>query len=304
MVTGATGQIGSAVADALLARGDEVVGLTRDPAKAKPRNPTVRWFPWQPATERPPAEAFEEVDAVVNLVGEEINQRLTDEAKQRIRASRVTAAHNLIQAMSALERKPSVFIGQSAIGYYGDRGDQLLDEDASPGEGWGSELVVEWEAAERAAETVAERFAILRTAPVLTKDAGLLKELMLPFKLGLGGPLAGGEQYMAWITLDDEVELILWALDDDKVSGVLNAAAPNPVTNREFSKAFGEALSRPAFMPAPKLAVVALRGRELADMVTSSARVIPRRAQDLGYTFKHPTVDEGLEAALNEGASP
>jgi NAD dependent epimerase/dehydratase family enzyme len=126
---------------------------------------------------------------------------------------------------------------------------------------------------------------------------------MLPFKLGLGGPLAGGEQYMAWITLDDEVELILWALDDDKVSGVLNAAAPNPVTNREFSKAFGEALGRPAFMPAPKLAVVALRGRELADMVTSSARVIPRRAQDLGYTFNHPTVGEGLEAALNEGTS-
>jgi len=298
LVTGATGGIGSALCDALLARGDEVAGLTRDPAKAKPANPTVTWFAWQPATERPPPEAFDQVDAVVNLVGEEINQRLTEEAKARIRDSRVTSAKNLIDAIAALDARPSVFIAQSAIGYYGDRGAKMLDEESRPGEGFGAELPVEWEATQREAEKHVGRLAILRTGLVLDKDHGLLKQLLPPFKLGIGGPLAGGDQYMSWIHLDDEVGLILWALDTEAATGVINATAPNPVTNTEFSKALGAAVNRPAFMPAPKLAVVALRGRELAEMVTGSARVMPRRALDLGYAFRFPDVGMALEDAV------
>jgi uncharacterized protein (TIGR01777 family) len=299
LVTGATGSIGSALCDALLARGDEVVGLTRDPEKARPGNPRVNWHAWQPATERPPAEAFDGVDAVVNLVGEEINQRLTDEAKDRIRSSRVTSAHNLTQAIGALDTRPKVFIGQSAIGYYGDRGASVLDEDAGPGTGFGAELPVEWERTQaEGTEGLGMRVVILRTGLVLDKESGLLKELLLPFKLGVGGPLAGGRQYMSWITLDDEVGILLWALDSDAVTGVLNATAPNPVTNKEFSKAFGKALGRPSFIPAPKFAVAALRGGELAGLVTGSARVIPRRAQDLGYRFRHPEIGEGIAAAL------
>lgn len=298
LITGATGLIGSAVADALLARGDEVVGLTRDPERARPRNPTVRWHAWQPATERPPPEAFDHVDAVVNVVGEEINQRLSDAAKRRIRESRVTASRNLIQGMKALEQQPKVFVGQSAVGYYGDRGAAIVDEESERGEGFTAQLPADWEAAEREVEQLGLRLVIFRTAPILSKRSGLIKQLKLPFKLGLGGPIAGGEQFLPWIHIDDEVALILWALDHDQVSGVINASAPNPVTNREFSKALGRALHRPAVIPVPKLAVTAMRGSELADAVAGGARVIPRRALDLGFEFRHPEIDEALESAL------
>jgi uncharacterized protein (TIGR01777 family) len=298
LITGASGLIGSAVADALLARGDEVVGLTRDPVSARPKNPTVRWHAWQATTERPPPEALEGVDAVVNLLGEEINQRLTDQAKVRIRESRIAGTRNLLQGVEASPTEPSVFIGQSAIGYYGDRGAQILDEESGPGEGYTAEIPVDWEAAERQAEDVFDRVVILRTGLVLTKHGGLLKQLLLPFKLGVGGPIAGGEQFMSWISIEDEVGLILWVLDTHQVWGIINATAPNPVTNREFSKALGRALHRPSFMPVPKFAVAALRGGELADAVAGGARVLPRRALDAGYEFRHPELDDALRAAL------
>ena len=298
LITGASGLIGSAVADALLARGDEVVGLTRDPEKARPKNPTVNWHAWQATLERPPPEALEGVDGVVNLIGEEINQRLTDEAKRRIRESRVTAARNLIQGIETMAEKPKVFVGQSAIGYYGDRGEKILDEESQPGDGFAAELPAEWEAAEREAEKLGMRTVILRTGLVLTKHGGLLKQLLLPFKLGVGGPLGSGAQYMSWIHLDDEVRLIVWALDNEQVSGVVNATAPNPVTNKEFSKAFGRVLGRPTVIPTPKFAVAALRGRELADAVFGGARVLPRCATDLGYEFRYTEIDPAMEAAL------
>ena len=298
LITGASGLIGSALADALLARGDEVVGLTRDPERAKPKNPTVRWHAWRATTERPPPEALQGIDGVVNLVGEEINQRLTDEAKVRIRESRLLGTRNLLQGVEASPTEPSVFIGQSAIGYYGDRGAQILDEESAPGEGFTSEIPVDWEAAEREAEDVFDRVVILRTGLVLSKHGGLLKQLLLPFKLGVGGPIAGGEQFMSWISIEDEVGLILWALDTHQVWGIINATAPNPVTNREFSKALGRARHRPAFFPVPKLAVSALRGGELADAVAGGARVLPRRALDAGYEFRHPQLDDALRSAL------
>jgi uncharacterized protein len=298
LITGASGLIGSALADALLARGDEVVGLTRDPERARPKNPTVRWHAWQATTERPPPESLEGVDGVVNLIGEEINQRLTDQAKVRIRESRLVGTRNLLQGIAAAPSKPSVFVGQSAIGYYGDRGAKILDEESQPGEGYTAEVPIDWERAEREAESIVPRVVILRTGLVLTKDGGLVKQLLLPFKLGVGGPIAGGEQFMSWIHIDDEVGLLLWALDNDRVTGTINATAPNPVTNREFSKALGRALHRPAFMAVPKFAVAALRGGELADAVAGGARVLPRRALDGGYEFRHPELDEALRSAL------
>jgi uncharacterized protein (TIGR01777 family) len=299
LVTGASGLLGSAVCDALLARGDEVVGLTRDPERARPKNPTVTWHAWHATTEPAPEAALDGIDGVVNLIGEEINQRLTDQAKVRIRETRVVATRNLLDGVQASSTEPSVFVGQSAIGYYGDRGAELIDEQSGPGEpGFITEVVSDWEAAERQAEGVFDRVVIFRTAPVLTKDGGLLKQLHLPFKLGLGGPIAGGDQYLSWIHIEDVVGLFLWALDDHSVWGLINAAAPNPVTNREFSKALGRALHRPAFVPVPKLAVAALRGGELADAVAGGARVLPRRARDLGYEFRHPELDEALRSAL------
>ena len=298
LVTGATGLIGSALCDALLSRGDEVVGLTRDPDKARPKNPTVHWYAWQATAERPPTEALTGVDGVVNLIGEEINQRLTDQAKVRIRESRLVSTRNLLQGIQAAPSKPKVFIGQSAIGYYGDRGAKILDEESPPGDGFTADIPIDWETAERKAEGIVTRVVIFRTGLVISKRGGLLKQLVLPFKLGVGGPIAGGEQFMSWIHIDDEVGLLLWALDNDRVSGIVNATAPNPVTNRELSKALGRALHRPAFMPIPKFAVSALRGGELADAVAGGARVLPRRALDLGYEFGHPELDEALRSAL------
>jgi uncharacterized protein (TIGR01777 family) len=300
LVTGASGLLGSALCDALLARGDEVVGLTRDPDRARSKNPTVSWYAWRATTERPPVAALDGIDGVVNLIGEEINQRLTDEAKIRIRESRILGTRNLLQGVEASPTEPSVFVGQSAIGYYGDRGAKVLDEESGPGEpGYVTEVVEDWEAAEREAEGPFDRVAIFRTGLVLTKDGGLLKQLLLPFRLGVGGPIAGGEQFMSWIHIEDVVGLFLWGLDDHRVWGVINATAPNPVTNREFSKALGRALNRPAFVPVPKFAVAALRGGELADEVAGGARVLPRRALDLGYEFRHADLDEALRSALS-----
>jgi uncharacterized protein (TIGR01777 family) len=298
LVSGASGMIGSSVSDALLARGDEVVGLTRSPERARERHPTVRWYPWDPALERPPAEALEGVDGVINVVGESLNQRWTDEAKRRLRESRVTATHNLVQAIAAASRRPRVLVSQSAVGFYGDRGDAVVDESAPPGSDFAAQLCVDWEAAAHEIDEAGVRLVVLRTAPVLDKRGGLLKQLLLPFRLGLGGPIAGGDQYLPWILIEDEVGIMLWALDNEQVTGTINAAAPEAVTNREFSKTLGRVLSRPAVLPVPKLALGAVFGGELAETVAGGQRVVPRRAEHLGYEFRYPTLEPALRAAL------
>ena len=299
LVTGASGMIGSAVCDALLARGDEVVGLTRDPEQARSTNPTVGWHAWQPASERPPEAAFAEVDAVVNLIGEEINQRLTPTAKERIRDSRVRATKNLVDALTALGGGPKVLVSQCAVGYYGDRGEAMIDESASAGDEWLSQLCAEWQDAALEGRKAGIRVVVLRSAPVLDPAGGLLKQLSLPFRLGVGGPIAGGRQYMPWIHRDDEVALFLWAIDNADARGEINGCAPNPVTNREFSKALGATLRRPAVAPVPKLALRVMRGEELADAVLWSQRVVPRRALDLGYTFRFAEIQPALGDLLS-----
>jgi uncharacterized protein len=298
LVTGASGLIGSAVGDALLARGDEVAGLSRDPARGRTSNPTISWHAWDPVHERPPEAAFEGVDAVVNLIGENINQRLTPAAKQRIRDSRVRATKNLVDGMLAAVATPGVLVSQCAVGYYGERGEAMVDESTPPGEDWTARLCREWQDEALAAAGSGVRVAVLRSAPVLDPDGGLLKQLLLPFRLGVGGPLAGGHQYMPWIHRDDQAGLVLWALDNNAVEGALNAGAPNPVTNREFSKRLGKVLGRPAVMPVPRLVVVAMRGEELTDQVLASIRVIPRRALDLGYRFRFGELEPALRDLL------
>ncbi len=299
LITGASGLIGSAAADALLARGNEVVGLSRDPARARKTNPTATWHAWEPATERPPTEAFEGVDAVVNLVGEEINQRLTPVAKRRIHDSRLRATKNLVDAMTAQAERPRTLISQGAVGYYADHGDAIIDESTPPGTEWLSQLVVEWEGAARAAEAADVRVVVLRTGLYLDPEGGLLKQLLPIFKLGGGGPLSSGKQYMPWIHRDDELGLILWALENPEVTGTLNATAPNPVTNREFSKTLGRVLRRPSLIPAPRFAVSAMRGSELTDAILASLRVVPRRALDLGYEFRWPELEPALRDLLS-----
>jgi uncharacterized protein (TIGR01777 family) len=298
LVTGASGFIGLALCERLLARGDSVVGLTRDPQRARHSNPMLTWHAWEPTLERPPVEAFEGVDGVVNLLGEKINQRWNDEVKQRIIESRRTGTHNLVGTIAGLEKKPRVLVNQAAIGFYGDRGDALVDESAEQGDGFDAEVVGEWERAAREVEASGVRLVIVRTGHVLSPDGGLLAELLTPFKLGVGGPIAGGRQYMSWIHIDDEVGILLWALDNETVSGVINATAPNPVTNRELSQALGRALNRPVVMSVPGFALDVRFGREFGQVLRGGQRVIPRRALDLGYRFRFTEIDDAFADLL------
>jgi uncharacterized protein (TIGR01777 family) len=298
LVSGASGFLGSAVSDALLARGDEVVGLTRDPERARSSNPTVGWHAWNATAERPPAAALQEVDAVVNLIGERIDQRWTDDAKQRIRDSRERATKNLVDALSAADPMPRALVSQSAVGYYGDRGDAIVDESTPPGTTFDAGVCVAWETAARGAEEIGMRVAIVRTGLVLDPENGLLKQLLPPFRLGLGGPLAGGRQYMPWIHVDDWLRLVLWVLDGEDRTGVYNGTAPNPVTNAELSKALGRALGRPAIMRVPKLAIKARFGGELGEVLTGGQRAVPRRALDGGFEFAHAEVEPALRSLL------
>jgi uncharacterized protein (TIGR01777 family) len=294
LVTGASGRIGKALCDELLARGDEVVGLTRDPDKARAAQAQITWHAWEPTLERPAAAAFEGVDGVINLVGEKINQRWTDEAKAKIMDSRKVATHNLAGAIESLATKPKVMVSQSAVGYYGDRGDEPLDESSAPGDSFDASVCVEWEKAAHEVEAAGVRLAIVRTGQVMETGGGILGELLLPFKLGLGGPLAGGNQWVPWIHLSDEVGILIWALDTESVSGVVNGTAPNPVTNKEWSKALGRALHRPALLPIPGVAVEVKFGREFGKVAQGGQKVLPKRTEELGYAFKFPEIDAAL----------
>ena len=297
LVTGASGLIGTALCDALFARGDDVVGLTRDPGHARLGNPRVTWFKWEPTLERPDPAAFDGVEGVVNLVGERIDQRWNEEVKRRIMESRRQATHNLVQTIEALaeSQRPQVLASQSAIGYYGDRGEDELDEASPPGSGFESQVPQAWEQAAHELDKTGVRVVVVRTGLVLTEEGGLLKEMLTPFKLGVGGPLAGGRQYFSWIHIDDEIGILLWALDNENVSGVVNAVSPNPVTNKEFSKALGRAVNRPAIVPVPGFVLDVKFGGEFGHVLRGGQRVLPKRTQELGYSFKHPDLDEALK---------
>lgn len=293
LVTGASGMIGGALCNALIDRGDTVVGLSRSPEKGAESQPRVKWFGWEPAMERPPEQAFDSVDAVINLVGEPINQRWNDSVKESIEKSRVRATTNLVDAMATLADPPSILISGSAIGYYGDRGDELLYEDAEPGEDFLAGVAVAWEAAAEAASD-RMRVATIRSGHVLDPRGGLLAELVTPFKFGVGGPIASGRQYMSWIHRNDHIGILLWALDNESAEGPVNATSPNPVTNKEFAKLLGKALSRPAVLPIPGFALDIARGSELGHILREGQRVYPRRATDGGYEFKLPDLAGAL----------
>lgn len=298
LISGASGFIGRALCDAWLVRGEDVVGLTRDPERARHTNPKVSWHAWEPTLERPPAAAFEGVEGVVNLLGEKINQRWTEDAKRQIMESRRTGTHNLVGAIASLQTKPTVLVSQSAIGYYGDRGAAIVDESTAPGDGFDAEVAQEWEKAAREIEASGVRLVIVRTGHVLSPGGGLLAQLLRPFKLGVGGPIAGGRQYISWVHIDDEVGILLWALDEENLSTTINSTAPNPVTNREFSKALGDALGRPALVPVPGFVLDLMFGSEFAAVLKGGQRVAARRTQDLGYEFAHPDLAEALRDLL------
>ena len=301
LITGATGTIGLALADALSARGDQVVAVSRDPERGqRVLGDGVEVHPWaDPEDEPPPAEALAGADAVVNLLGEPVAQRWTDGAKQRIRDSRVRGTRALVAAVEALPQngRPRALISQSATGYYGPRDDAPLDEQSSPGHDFLAEVVVAWE--REAAAAPVGRVVCTRTGVVLSPSGGALAKMLPFFKLGIGGPVAGGRQYVPWIHLDDVVGGLMHCLDHEEASGPVNLTAPEPVTNTELSHALGHALGRPAVLPVPGMAVKLLYG-EMAEMVTTGQRAIPARLHELGYTFRHPGIELALKDVLSE----
>jgi uncharacterized protein (TIGR01777 family) len=295
-VTGATGLIGTKLVAALTARGDEVTVVSRDPGRASGKL-GVEAVAWDPLAGPAPAAALAGRDGVVHLAGEPVAQRWSAEAKERIRTSRALGTANLVAGLRAAEPRPGVLVSASAVGYYGPRGDEEVDEAMPPGSDFLAEVCVAWEEAARAAEPLGMRVAALRTGVVLDPDGGALAKMLPPFRAGIGGPVAGGQQYMPWIHVDDLVGLYLAALDGAAWSGPINATAPRPVTNRDFSKALGRALHRPAVAPVPRLAMKLLYG-EMEQIVTTGQRAVPTRALALGYGYAHPDLDEALASAL------
>jgi uncharacterized protein (TIGR01777 family) len=291
-VTGASGLIGSKLVERLRARGDEVTTLSRNPS-----SPGA--VAWQPEDEPAPAAALAGRDAVVHLAGEEVAQRWTDDAKRRIRSSRELGTRNLVAGIEAAEPRPRVLVASSAVGYYGPHGDERLDEQTPPGSDFLAEVCVIWEREARRAGELGLRVVNVRTGVALAPGGGALAKMLPFFKLGVGGPVAGGNQYLPWIHVDDVVGIYLAALDGEDWAGPVNASAPDPVTNQAFSKALGRALHRPAFAPVPGLAVRALYG-EMAEIVTSGQRVVPQRALELGYAFGHTDLDAALRSALSD----
>ena len=297
-LTGATGGIGRGLAEALIARGDEVTALTRSPERAAGRLPQgVTAVGWDPVAGPAPADALAGRDAVVNLAGENVAQRWTSEVKQRIRASRELGTRNLVEGLRIAEPRPAALVSGSASGYYGPHGDERVGEDAPAGDDFLAAVSVAWEREAMEAEGLGMRVAIVRTGIVLDADSGALATMLTPFKLGVGGPVAGGRQYMPWIHREDEIGLLLAALDNPGFSGPVNGSAPEPATNRDFSRALGRALHRPAFAPIPAAAIKVLYG-DMSQIVVKGVRMVPGRAGELGYTFRHPDLDEALSSTL------
>ena len=302
-ITGATGLIGTALVAGLCEHDVEVTVLSRNPDRAREMfrasgSSPVETVKWDLMNEPAPVETLEGRDAVVHLAGENVAQRWSARAKEAIRTSRVTGTRHLLDGLTNAEPRPRTLIASSAIGYYGARGEEPLDEDAPAGSGFLAETCEAWEAEEMKASALGMRVVRVRTGVVLDREGGALAKMLLPFKLGLGGPVAGGSQYMSWIHREDLIGMMSAALQDERWSGPVNGTAPEPVSNRDFSGALGRALHRPSRLPVPGVALGLLYG-EMAGIVTTGARVMPAKPLVLGYDFRHPELDEALRSALS-----
>jgi uncharacterized protein len=298
-VTGATGLVGRRLVRALHERGDQAVILTRRADHARElfgNNASV--VEGDPMRSGPWMDTVADCDAVIHLAGENVfARRWNADFKKLLRDSRILSTQHVVEA---LRRRPlradgqaKVLVNASAIGYYGPHGDEKLTEDSEPGSDFLAQLCVEWERAACAAESAGVRVAMVRVGVVLDKEGGALAKMLTPFRLFAGGPVGSGRQWMSWIHYDDLVNLFLFAVDNAQVQGALNGTAPNPVTNREFSKALGRVLHRPSFVWTPQAALRIVLG-EVADIVATGQRVLPKRALELGYSFQYPRLDAAL----------
>lgn len=298
-ITGATGLIGPAVIAELRRRGPvEITALSRDPGRAAAAlGAEVEVARWSALEEPAPAHALAGRDAIVHLAGEPVAQRWSARAKKAISDSRVIGTRNLVQGLSEAQPRPPVLVSSSAIGIYGARHEEPLDEEAALGYGFLAETCIAWEQEAQRASELGLRVVNMRTGVVLDAHGGALAKMLPPFRMGIGGPVAGGHQYVSWIHLDDLAAMFAAAIDDQSWSGPVNATAPEPVTNRELSRELGRALHRPAVLPVPGAALQLLYG-EMAEIVTTGQRVLPAKALVHGYRFRHPHLPDALRAAL------
>jgi len=293
LVTGASGLIGTALQRSFAEKSHEMLLTTR---KESDDEQHVQWTAEDGFAE---PEKLEGIDAVVHLAGESVSGlRWTDEKKKAIRDSRVLGTRNVVDTISKLKQKPKVLIAASAIGFYGERGDEEVTESSTGGDNFLAEVGKAWESESRRAEDAGIRTVLLRTGIVLSKDGGALGTMLTPFKLGVGGVVGSGKQWMSWISLDDEIAVINFAIENENLRGAINAVSPNPVTNEEFTKTLGEVLYRPTFLPLPQFAISMIFGEMGDALLLASTKVLPKRLEDAGFKFKYPQLQAAIEQAI------
>ncbi len=309
LVSGSSGLIGTALVDAALARGDTVTRLVRasSPGRGGPPRAGTTDAAWEPDTgyvDKDALDAAGPVDGVVHLAGAGVGDRRWNADRKRvIRESRTRGTGLIARTVAGLDPRPRVLVSASAVGYYGDRGGDVLDEGEPAGAGFLAEVCAAWEAATAPAVDAGVRTVTVRTGIVLSRTGGALARQLPLFKLGVGGRIGSGRQYRSWITLEDEVAVLLRCLDDGALSGPVNATAPAPATDARLAEAIGAALHRPAVLPVPSIALAVVLGSEMAtDMVLASQRALPTRLTDAGFTFRHPELDEAVRSVI--GRSP
>jgi len=297
-IAGGSGFIGSSLTRSFERDGHRVLRMVRPESGSSPRSDTIAW---DPASARVDAKGLEGIDAVVNLGGVGIgDKRWTADRKDEILRSRLSSTGVLANALARLDRPPAVFVSASAVGYYGNRGDEELTEDSGPGDDFLAGVCVAWEDAARPAATAGIRVAWVRTGIVLDRAGGVLKQLLVPFRLGLGGRIGPGTQYMSWISLPDEVAAIRQVIDDPILGGPVNLTAPNPVTNAEFTATLGKVLGRPTFIPTPLLPLKLRFGAELVQhLLLDGQRVRPAKLEESAFAFTHTELEPALRALLD-----
>jgi uncharacterized protein len=294
-IAGATGLIGSALVESLRRAGSEVARITRSPE----RPADIAWDPGRGFLEK---EKLDGVGVVVNLAGSNIGRRWTPAVKAEARQSRVQGTSLLCETLASLPRRPTVLINASAIGYFGDRGDEPLTEDSAPGTGFLADLVRDWEAATRPASDAGIRVVLARFGIVISAQGGALPRLLTPFQLGVGGRIGDGTQWMSWVSMPDLQDAVGFAITTPEIAGPINVVAPNAVRNAEFTRILGGVLRRPTLLPVPETALSLMFGEMAQATLLASQRVFPRRLQEAGFTFQHPQLREALQAALETRA--
>lgn len=301
LVTGATGFVGQRVVRQLLEKGDQVVVLTRNVAKgALYLGSKCKFYQWNDSSTLPPEEAFEGVDAIVNLMGEGIADKRWDDAqKAKIHDSRIVGTRMLLERVKGMKKKPSVLVSASAVGIYGNRGNEEITEASTLADDFLGRLCKEWEAEAMKAKELGLRVAVIRTGVVLGKDGGALKKMLPIFKLGAGGPVGSGKQYMSWIHVEDLAGMYVAALKDSSISGVLNGTSPYPATSKVFAKQLGKTLKRPAFLPVPGFALKAVFG-DMSEVLLEGQKVLPVKFKEKKFRFRYPTLEMALTESIRK----